>query len=177
MSDIPNTPKKLLWVDLEMTGLNPRKQKIIEIAAIVTDFDLSELGRFERIVQQSARTFKRAEQWPKDNMQELFKESEMAGIPEKEVIEDFTVFIEQHFGQEKAILAGNSIHQDRRFIRAGWDDVEEKLHYRMFDVSTLKIWVEGQTGKTYQKKEAHRALDDILESIEELKWLLKELKK
>ena len=171
--------KKLLWVDLEMTGLDPKKQRIIEVAAIVTDFELKELGRFERIVNQSDRVLGKAEQWPKDNMKELFAEVERSNFSEDEVIEDFVDFIKEHFdwyAGEQAIMAGNSIHQDRRFIRARWDEVERLLHYRMFDVSSFKIWITGTQNKSYEKQEAHRAMGDIEESIAELKWALKRLK-
>lgn len=174
---IKEFPDKILWVDLEMTGLDPKKQRIIEIAAIVTDFKLKELGRFERIVHQSGRVLRKAEAWPKANMKQLFLEVEESAFSEKEVIVEFADFIREHFGTEPAVMAGNSIHQDRRFIRARWEEVEERLHYRMLDVSTLKIWLGGTKQKSFAKKESHRALDDILESIAELKWSLKELEK
>ena len=70
------------------------------------------------------------------------------------------------------ILAGNSIHQDRKFIDREWPEVSRKLHYRMLDVSAWKVVFEGKYGKKFLKRETHRALDDIMGSIEELRWYL-----
>ena len=94
---------------------------------------------------------------------------------EQAVQNSFTEFIDKNFGNEPAILAGNSIHQDRRFIRQWWPQVDSKLHYRMLDVSSYKIIMQNKFGKEFTKKETHRALDDIKESIAELKFYLKTL--
>ena len=168
-------PKKLLWIDLEMTGLDPEKQVIIEVAAVVTDFSLTEIARYESLVHHAPEVLAGAEDWPKEHMQELFTEVAQAEKNNDEVQAELIEFVRTHF-DEPAILAGNSIHQDRRFIRASWPLLEQKLHYRMLDVSTLKVWLEGTKGVSYEKKEAHRALGDILESISELSWALQALK-
>ena len=171
-SDIPS---KLLWIDLEMTGLDP-SQRIIEVAVIVTDSNLNELERFEAILHQDQIVLENAEEWPKQNMQELFKQVSQSENSEEEVQSKLVELIRNQFGDEPAVLAGNSIHQDRRFIRRWWPQVEELLHYRMLDVSSLKIWLQASQQKQYDKNETHRAMDDILESIEEFKWSLEQLK-
>ena len=83
--------------------------------------------------------------------------------------------VKEWFGDE-VILAGNSIHQDRKFIDREWPRLAAKLHYRMLDVSAWKVYFEGAMGKKFMKREAHRALDDIQGSIDELKWYLGFLK-
>ena len=78
-------------------------------------------------------------------------------------------FVKKHFGDE-VYLAGNSIHQDRKFIDKEWPKLSAKLHYRMLDVSAWKVYFENALGKKFVKRDLHRALDDINGSIEELKW-------
>lgn len=167
--------QKLLWIDLEMTGLDPKNQRIIEVGVIVTDYDFTERARYEAVIHQPAEVLDTAEDWPKENMAELFATVSESKTDERQVIQELTQLIDTHFDGEPAVLAGNSIHQDRRFIRQWWPEVEAKLHYRMLDVSSFKIWIEATTEKAFEKTDAHRALEDIEESIAELKWSLKQL--
>jgi len=94
------------------------------------------------------------------------------GKPMKDVDTELSEWIGKHFGEERAILAGNSINQDRLFIRAYLPKVEIRLHYRMLDVTSWKVVYNGLFGRKFKKKEAHRAVDDILESIDEFKYYL-----
>lgn len=89
---------------------------------------------------------------------------------------ELLAFIDEHIGAEKVLLAGNSIHQDRRFIANEWTRLDARLHYRMLDVSAWKVVFEGKLKKKFAKPEAHRALSDIRGSIEELKYYLKRIK-
>jgi oligoribonuclease len=163
---------KLLWVDLEMTGLEPETDRILEVAAIVTDFEFKELARYEAIIHQPEDVIQRMNEWAKlTHTQSGLVDKVATGQQEQDVIEQFVAFIQRHF-TEKPILAGNSIHQDRRFIRKWWPQVEALLHYRMLDVSSYKIMWLGRGNVAYPKKETHRALDDIEESIAELKYYL-----
>lgn len=170
---------KLLWVDLEMTGLDPKQDRILELAAIATDWDLAPLAEMTAVVKVPESLMKRrmvGEFWDKnpesrDGLIAQNSTGKKRGQVEQELLE----FIEQNFGKE-VILAGNSIHQDRKFIDKEWPKVAEKLHYRMLDVSAWKVYFEGARGKKFLKREQHRALDDILGSIEELKWYVGMLK-
>ncbi len=168
-------PQRLLWMDLEMTGLDASKQKIIEVAAVVTDFNLNELGSYQTVIHQPSEVLDAAEEWPKQNMQQLFKESAESETSEQEAIDQILALIKAHETSDPMVLAGNSIHQDRRFIRQWWPQVDERIHYRMFDVSTFKIWIQATMGKQYEKSETHRAMEDVLESIDELRWSLAQL--
>ena len=94
------------------------------------------------------------------------------GKPERDVIHELVGFIKGQFGSDPAILAGNSIHNDRLFVRQWWPEVEELLHYRMLDVSSWKIFMQGRHGLNFEKKEVHRAFDDIQASIAELQYYL-----
>jgi oligoribonuclease len=90
---------------------------------------------------------------------------------------ELLAFINEHFASDKPVLlAGNSIHQDRKFIENEWPRLNEKLHYRMLDVSAWKVVFEGKYKKKFAKPEAHRAMEDIQGSIEELQYYLGKLK-
>lgn len=167
-------PTKLLWVDLEMTGLLPHKDVILEIAATVTDFDFNELGMFDAVITHPQATLDGMSEWAATHhaASGLTARIGTHGRPEQDVVGGFAAFITQHFGNEPAILAGNSIHNDRIFIKQWWPSVDALLHYRMLDVSSFKILMQAKYGVMFDKKEAHRAGDDIAESIAELKYYL-----
>lgn len=169
----------LLWIDLEMTGLDPAKDKILEVAAIATDMKLNEIARFEAIVKVDENLIKKrmvGDFWEKhsssrDALQAQNQKGQSIETVEKELLK----FVAQNFGNE-IYLAGNSIHQDRKFIEKEMPELNQKLHYRMLDVSAWKIYFENALHKKFVKPENHRALDDINGSIEELKWYLTFLK-
>lgn len=176
---------KLLWVDLEMTGLEPEKDRILELAAIATDWNLEVLTRGEERAEMTA-VVKVPEKLMKERMVGEFWEKNaesrdglMAqnaeGEEVKAVEQKLLEFIDKWFGDE-VILAGNSIHQDRKFIDREWPEVSRRLHYRMLDVSAWKVVFEGKYGKRFTKREVHRALDDIKGSMEELRWYLEMMK-
>jgi len=165
---------KLLWVDLEMTGLDPAKHVIIEVAAQVTDWDFTVLGTYAAIISHPDDVLNDAHEVAKQmhTANGLFERIRTEGRPEREVVHEFTDFIRAQFGEEPAVLAGNSIHQDRRFIREQWQSVENLLHYRMLDVSAWKLVMQGKYGVQFEKQEHHLASTDIGESIAELQYYL-----
>lgn len=171
-------PTKLLWIDLEMTGLDPKKDRIIEVAVEVTDFDFKTLASYEAVITQSKKTLKRMNDWSvrQHKASGLIERVKKEGRDEREVAREITGFIKAQFGHEPAILAGNSIHNDRVFIKRWWPEVEEALHYRMLDVSSFKILMQAKYGVNFTKKDVHRAFDDIQASIAELQYYIATLK-
>ncbi|MFZ1248920.1 MAG: oligoribonuclease [Candidatus Saccharimonadales bacterium] len=182
MSEIKKKPlpTRLLWVDLEMTGLDPTEDVILEIAAEVTDFECNTLASYEAIVQQPRevvvdRMQKNAwwQNYP-ENRDEFIRKTADAAIakPSYQIESELIALLEQHFGAEPAVLAGNSIYNDRKFIARYWPSFDLKLHYRMLDVSAWKVYMQGRYGVNFEKKEVHRAFDDIQASIAELQHYL-----
>jgi oligoribonuclease len=179
MTDLKKiTPEKILWVDLEMTGLEPTRDRIVEAAAIVTDWDFTELGSMESGVYQDTEELRQlfdANPWTAnypENTKALIELS--AKSPkETEVEAQIIALVNQHFAaNDPVLLAGNSIHCDRGFIRQWWPNLEKRLHYRMLDVSAWKVVMQGKYHTEFPKSEAHRALGDIRESIAELQFYL-----
>ena len=166
---------KLLWIDLEMTGLDPVKDRILEVAAIATDWKFEKIAEYTAVVKVSEKLMKErmvGEFWEKNSeSRDGLQEQNINGKPVSEVERELLEFVEKNFGKE-VILAGNSIHQDRKFIDREMPELNKKLHYRMFDVSAWKVYFEGAKGKKFVKRDMHRALDDINGSIEEIKWYL-----
>ncbi|OYW85924.1 oligoribonuclease [Candidatus Saccharibacteria bacterium 32-49-10] len=172
---------KLLWVDLEMTGLDPVEDRILEVAAIATDWDFTEFARFEAVKKVGPALMRKrmvGEFWEKYGLvrDALIKQND-TGVNGRTVENQLLAFIDEHFeADERIILAGNSIHQDRKFIENEWPRLNERLHYRMLDVSAWKVVFDGKYKKKFAKPEAHRALEDIQGSIQELKYYLKKIK-
>ena len=180
----------LLWIDLEMTGLIPGKDKILEVAAIATDWSLNEIAELTAVVKVDEDIIKDrmvGEFWEKnqESRDGLIAQNE-AGKNVEIVEQALLDFIDENFekqsiendpkGKNKIILAGNSIHQDRKFIDIEFPKLSQRLHYRMLDVSAWKVYFEGKKHQKFVKREAHRALDDIRGSIEEFKWYLSFMK-
>ena len=177
MTDKNVIPTKLFWVDLEMTGLDAAKDVILEVAAEITDFNFKTLASYESRVKQSQKTVverMQANIWWRDfpaNRDE-FVQKLGEGKPLAEVEQDLVALIDEHFDSEPAVLAGNSIHNDRQFIKQWMPNLDLKLHYRMLDVSSFKVLMQGKYSEVFEKKEVHRAFDDIQASIAELEHYL-----
>jgi oligoribonuclease len=182
MSEIDKTvlPTRLLWVDLEMTGLDATQDVILEVAAEVTDFELNTLASYEAIVAQPAsivveRMQKNAwwQGYPENRDEFVRKTSDSAMAKPSFVVEqELLALVEQHFGSEPAVLAGNSIYNDRKFVARYWPKLDLKLHYRMLDVSAWKVFMQGAFKVDYKKADVHRAQEDIQASIAELQYYL-----
>lgn len=175
-------PKRILWMDLEMTGLDPVEDRILEVACVVTDWDFAEIATYqavqkvepELIQQRMTGAFWDENAVVRDGLMQQ-NETGQSGI---EVENELLEFVEMHCPEDtKVLLAGNSIHQDRKFIDAEWPRLSQKLHYRMLDVSAWKVVMEGKYGKKFAKPETHRALADIRGSIEELQYYLTKVKR
>lgn len=167
----------LLWVDLEMTGLEPATDRILEVAAIATDWNFKEYGSHEAIIHQPDTVLDTMQAFSQrqHGASGLTEACRRSTIDESAAEAAVIAFIDQHFkAGEPVVLAGNSIHQDRRFIRQYWPALEARLHYRMLDVSAWKVVFEGKYRKRFIKPEKHRALEDIRGSIEELAYYLQQ---
>lgn len=172
---------KILWMDLEMTGLDPIEDRILEVAVIATDWNFSEIAVYEAVKKVGPSLMEqrmKVDFWDKfPEVRDALQAQNETGKNGQVVENELLAFIDEHFDSEKpVILAGNSIHQDRKFIDNEWGRLSNRLHYRMLDVSAWKIVFEGKYKKKFTKPEAHRALGDIRGSIEEMKYYLTKLK-
>ncbi|HEY8271312.1 MAG TPA: oligoribonuclease [Pseudobdellovibrionaceae bacterium] len=164
--------EKLFWIDMEMTGLDVKKEVIIEVAAIITDFDFQELDQLETVVRQPQIYLDNMDNWNKEHHK---KSGLTAKVPYGMALDlaeaKLCDLAKKHFPdpRNKPILAGNSINQDRLFIDKYMPEFSERLHYRVVDVSSWKVIMNKKFGITYSKSNQHRALDDVRESIQELK--------
>lgn len=164
-----------------MTGLNPTEDVILEIAAEITDFNFKTLASYEarikhprELVASRMQANNWWQQYPHNRDEFLKKLDDGKGL--KEVEQELIDLVSQHFGSELVIMAGNSIWNDRLFVKHWWPALDVKLHYRMLDVSSFKIVMQGKFGEVFEKKEVHRAFDDIQASIAELQSYLDYLK-
>lgn len=168
---------RLIWVDMEMTGLDPDKERIIEVALIVTDSALDVVAEADDIViHQDESLLAAMDTWNTEHhtASGLVDRVRASSIDEGEAEQTLLRFLAEHTPEGVCPLAGNSVHQDRRFIRRYMPRLDAWLHYRHVDVSTVKElvgrWYPEAFKKRPTKSSAHRALDDIRESIEELRF-------
>lgn len=175
--------ENLFWLDMEMTGLDVAKEVIIEVACIVTDMNFRELESFETVVKQPQSYLDNMDGW---NTEHHGKSGLTAKVPfgmDPEMVETKLIdIINRHFPLSKTdlkkrpIIAGNSIMQDRLFIDKYFKNLSSRLHYRMVDVSSWKVVMNNKFNVEYKKQNSHRALDDIRESIGELRFYLESKK-
>jgi len=168
----------LVWMDLEMTGLDPARNVIVEIATIVTDDELQIVAEGPDLVVHQPDEHLAAMEDVVRTMHEhsgLLPAIRSSTTTLEEAGEATLEFILEHVPEPRSVpLCGNSIGTDRRFLAAYLPQIEDHLHYRSVDVSTIKEltrrWYPGALEASPRKATAHRALDDIRESIQELRW-------
>ena len=176
-------PNNLIWVDMEMNGLNPDTDRVLEVAIVVTDTHLNTVAEAPvLVVHQSDAVLDAMDSWNKSThgksgLIERVKNSSMA---EAEVEDRMVEFLQQHVPPGVSPMCGNSVHQDRRFMARHLPRLEAFFHYRNLDVSTLKELVKRwrpELAAGFAKHGKHEALADIYESIDELKYYREHLLK
>ncbi|MCA2017101.1 oligoribonuclease [Vibrio tritonius] len=168
--------QNLIWVDLEMTGLDPETHKIIEIATIVTDSELNILAEGPVLaIHQPESELAKMDDWCTNThtASGLVERIRASKITEDDAVEQTIEFLEKWVPKGKSPICGNSIGQDRRFLYKHMPTLEEYFHYRYIDVSTIKEltrrW-KPEMLSGFTKQGSHLALDDIRESIAELQF-------
>ncbi|MDQ2139786.1 oligoribonuclease [Alcaligenaceae bacterium A4P071] len=167
---------RLIWLDMEMTGLDPEKERIIEVAVVVTEPDLTVVAEGPVIVvHQSNELLDAMDHWNTSThgRSGLTEKVRASAIDEAQAEATLIAFLAQHVPAGKSPMCGNTIGQDRRFMVRYMPKLEEFFHYRNLDVSTLKELARRwrpDVYKGFDKKSRHEALADIYESIDELKY-------
>ncbi len=173
---MPQEPTHLIWLDMEMTGLNPDGDRIIEVAMIITDSQLNVVAESPVLaVHQPDSVLDAMDDWNKNTHGKsgLVARVKASAVSEAQAEEILLDFLQQHVPAGKSPMCGNSICQDRRFMALWMPKLEAYFHYRNLDVSTLKELCKRwrpELAKGVVKKGKHEALADILESIEELRY-------
>jgi oligoribonuclease len=172
---MPPSENNLAWMDLEMTGLDPFRDQIIEIATIVTDDRLEILATGPVIaIHQPEHVLAAMDEWNRKHHGDsgLLSRVRTSGYDEQRAERETLAFLQRYVPAKKSPLCGNSICQDRRFLARCMPRLESYFHYRNLDVSSLKILAQRwapQVAESFKKNGAHLALEDIKESIAELR--------
>ncbi|MFA5626797.1 MAG: oligoribonuclease [Thiohalomonadaceae bacterium] len=173
---MPANPDHLIWIDLEMTGLEPLSDRIIEIATIVTDPQLNILAEGPVLaIHQPEAVLTAMDEWNTNTHTDsgLLERVRASQINEADAVQKTIDFLQEYVPSGKSPMCGNSICQDRRFLARWMPELEAFFHYRNLDVSTVKELVRRwypEVAAGLQKNGSHQALDDIRESITELQY-------
>jgi oligoribonuclease len=168
--------KHLVWIDCEMTGLDPARNVLLEIATIITDYDLDIVAHGPVLaIRQSDAKLAMMDAWNRRTHKQsgLIERMKIEGVSVAEAEKQTLGFIKKYCYKRTAPLCGNSIGQDKRFLAKYMPDLHEFLHYKVVDVSSIKVLTSEWYGGKYKpppKAELHRALADIEESIAELRY-------
>ncbi len=167
---------RLVWLDMEMSGLDPEKERILEVAAVVTEPDLKVVAQSEvLVVHQSDELLEAMDKWNQSTHSKtgLIEKVRASTLTETQAEIQMIEFLAQHVAPGKSPLCGNSVSQDRRFMFRYMPLLEKFFHYRTIDVSTIKElarrWRPALL-KGFQKRSQHEALADIYESIDEMRY-------
>lgn len=173
-----NAPNEnnLVWLDLEMTGLNPHYDRILEMATIITDSELNIIAEGPVFaIHQEQKHLDHMDKWctEQHGKSGLTKRVQDSAITENQAELDTLAFIKKYVPEKKSPLCGNTIYQDRRFLFEYMPTLEDYFHYRLLDVSTIKILAQRWMPNImdgFKKDSTHLALQDIRDSIEELRY-------
>ena len=173
---MPQDATRLIWIDMEMTGLRPDSDRIIEVALVVTDAALAVVAEAQvLVVHQDDATLGGMDSWNQSTHARtgLTDKVKVSTLIEKDVEERMLAFLREHVPPKVSPMCGNTICQDRRFLARWMPELEDYFHYRNLDVSTLKElckrW-QPDVARGWTKLGKHEALADIYESIDELKF-------
>ena len=173
---MPQDATRLIWIDMEMTGLRPDRDRIIEVALVVTDAALAVVAEAQvLVVHQDDATLGGMDSWNQSTHARtgLTDKVKASTLIEKDVEERMLAFLREHVPAKASPMCGNTICQDRRFLARWMPELEDYFHYRNLDVSTLKElckrW-QPDVARGWTKQGKHEALADIYESIDELKY-------
>ena len=173
---MPQDQNNLIWLDMEMTGLSPENDRIIEVALVITDSDLNTVAEASvLVVRQTDAVLNGMDNWNKSThgRSGLIDKVKASTLDERAVELRMLDFLKLHVPKSASPMCGNSVCQDRRFMAKAMPDLEAWFHYRNLDVSTLKELCKRwrpELAKGLVKHGKHEALADIYESIEELKY-------
>ena len=173
---MPQNPNNLIWIDLEMTGLDTTQDVIIEIATVVTDSELNTLAEGPVLaIHQSDDILNGMDDWntKQHGSSGLTERVKNSNVSEAEAERQTIEFLRQYVPAKASPMCGNSICQDRRFLARCMPELEAYFHYRHLDVSSLKELAKRwapEVFKGFSKQSSHLALDDIRDSIDELKY-------
>ena len=169
--------EKLIWLDLEMTGLNPDKDLILEIATVITDNELNVIEEGPSLViHQPDLVLNSLDEWNtiQHTKSGLIDESRNSNITLEDAGDQTLDFLKKYCKKNESPLCGNTIWNDKRFLYKHIQNLNNFVHYRVIDVSSIKEvvqrWYQNSPKANFRKKDLHRALSDIYESIEELKY-------
>lgn len=165
-----------LWADLEMSGLDVSRDVILEVAVMGSDPKLQQLVEGPTfVIKQPVETLEQMDSWCKKQHQAsgLWEQVLQSNITIEFAEQEIVAFVKKHCTDKQLLLAGNTIYQDRIFIQRYMPNLATLLHYRMIDVSTVKelvkAWYPNHPEAKFKKSKNHRALEDIVESVNELR--------
>jgi len=176
-SDVSSRQRRIVWMDMEMTGLEVENHKILEVACLITDENLKILSdEFRMVLHQPEEELKKMDDWCQKTHSEsgLIEKVRASKVNEKKVDEELLFFMMKYIPKGKCPMAGNSVYMDRLFLRKYMPSSNDYMHYRIIDVSSIKEVVKRWRPEIYneapQKKRTHTALEDVKESIQELEY-------